>query len=91
MTNRHEELKHVEICQLHTEGEAPYANPEFRNSFHVNSFFIEKNVCNFFGLNFYIDSSKIGFNINYINSIICVTSKLRFWMRSTINVFQLLN
>lgn len=44
MTNRHEELKHVEICQLHTEGEAPYANPEFRNSFHVNSFFIEKNV-----------------------------------------------
>ena len=44
MTNRHEELKHVEICQLHTEGEAPYANPEFRNSFHVNSFFIGKNV-----------------------------------------------
>ncbi len=26
MSNRHEELRNVEICQLHTEGEAPYAN-----------------------------------------------------------------
>ncbi|WP_460217978.1 acetyl-CoA hydrolase/transferase family protein [Psychroserpens sp. MEBiC05023] len=44
MTARHEELKNVEICQLHTEGEAPYANLELKNSFHVNSFFIGKNV-----------------------------------------------
>jgi len=44
MTERHEELKNVEVCQLHTEGEAPYANPELRESFHVNSFFIGKNV-----------------------------------------------
>jgi acyl-CoA hydrolase len=44
MTARHEELKNVEVCQLHTEGEAPYANPELRESFHVNSFFIGKNV-----------------------------------------------
>ena len=44
MTERHEELKNVEVCQLHTEGEAPYANPELRDSFHVNSFFIGKNV-----------------------------------------------
>ncbi|MCL4119214.1 UNVERIFIED_CONTAM: hypothetical protein GTU68_021256 [Idotea baltica] len=44
MTARHEELKHVEVCQLHTEGEAPYANPELHDSFHVNSFFIGKNV-----------------------------------------------
>ena len=41
---RHSELRNVEICQLHTEGEAPYANPEFSESFHVNSFFIGKNV-----------------------------------------------
>jgi acyl-CoA hydrolase len=41
---RHEELRNVEICQLHTEGEAPYANPEYAESFHVNSFFIGKNV-----------------------------------------------
>jgi acyl-CoA hydrolase len=44
MSARHEELRNVEICQLHTEGEAPYANPELRDSFHVNSFFIGKNV-----------------------------------------------
>jgi len=44
MTARHEELKNVEVCQLHTEGEAPYANPEMRDSFHVNSFFVGKNV-----------------------------------------------
>lgn len=44
MSARHEELRNVEICQLHTEGEAPYADPELRDSFHVNSFFIGKNV-----------------------------------------------
>ncbi|MTE26599.1 acetyl-CoA hydrolase/transferase family protein [Winogradskyella ouciana] len=44
MSARHEELRNVEICQLHTEGKAPYANPEFAESFHVNSFFIGKNV-----------------------------------------------
>jgi acyl-CoA hydrolase len=44
MTERHEELRNVEVCQLHTEGEAPYANPELRDSFHVNSFFVGKNV-----------------------------------------------
>jgi len=44
LTARHEELRGVEICQLHTEGEAPYANPELRESFHVNSFFIGKNI-----------------------------------------------
>ncbi|MDA0177324.1 4-hydroxybutyrate CoA-transferase [Mesoflavibacter profundi] len=41
---RHEELKNVEVCHLHTEGEAPYANLELKDSFHVNSFFIGKNV-----------------------------------------------
>ncbi|MUU77938.1 acetyl-CoA hydrolase/transferase family protein [Winogradskyella endarachnes] len=41
---RHEELRNVEVCHLHTEGVAPYANPEFSESFHVNSFFIGKNV-----------------------------------------------
>lgn len=44
MSARHEELKNVEVCHLHTEGEAPYANPELSESFHVNSFFIGKNV-----------------------------------------------
>ena len=44
MTNRHEELRNVEVCHLHTEGEAPYANPELRDSFHINSFFIGGNI-----------------------------------------------
>ncbi|WP_431137219.1 acetyl-CoA hydrolase/transferase family protein [Psychroserpens mesophilus] len=44
LSDRHEELKNVEVCHLHTEGDAPYANPELKNSFHVNSFFIGKNV-----------------------------------------------
>ncbi|WP_159022716.1 acetyl-CoA hydrolase/transferase family protein [Formosa sp. L2A11] len=44
LTERHDELRNVEICHLHTEGKAPYANPDFRDSFHVNSFFIAKNI-----------------------------------------------
>tara|TARA_R110002049_G_scaffold274391_4_gene452327 strand:- start:274 stop:1539 length:1266 start_codon:yes stop_codon:yes gene_type:complete len=44
MTERYEELKNVEVCHLHVEGEAPYANPELHESFHVNSFFIGNNV-----------------------------------------------
>ncbi|MDA9343871.1 4-hydroxybutyrate CoA-transferase [Algibacter sp.] len=44
MTERHEELQNVEVCHLHVEGETPYANPELKDSFHVNSFFIGSNV-----------------------------------------------
>jgi acyl-CoA hydrolase len=44
MSARHEELRNVEVCHLHTEGEAPYADPIYKDSFHVNSFFIGKNM-----------------------------------------------
>jgi acyl-CoA hydrolase len=44
MTDRHEELRNVEVCHLHVEGDAPYANPELKDSFHVNSFFLGENV-----------------------------------------------
>lgn len=44
MAERASELRNVEVCHLHTEGEAPYANPELAASFHVNSFFIGANV-----------------------------------------------
>ncbi|RUA11405.1 MAG: 4-hydroxybutyrate CoA-transferase [Flavobacteriia bacterium] len=44
MTARSDELKHVTVCHLHTEGEAPYADPKLKDSFHVNSFFIGSNV-----------------------------------------------
>ncbi len=44
MTDRHEELRNVEVCHLHIEGEAPYADPKYKDSFYVNSFFIGPNV-----------------------------------------------
>ena len=44
LTDRAAELRNVEICHLHTEGEALYANPDLSESFHVNSFFIGANV-----------------------------------------------
>lgn len=44
LSERASELRNVEVCHLHTEGEAAYANPELRESFHVNSFFIGGNV-----------------------------------------------
>ncbi|PHS50971.1 MAG: 4-hydroxybutyrate CoA-transferase [Lutibacter sp.] len=44
MTDRHEELRNVEVCHLHIEGDAPYADPKYKDSFHVNSLFIGHNV-----------------------------------------------
>jgi len=44
LTERASELRNVEVCHLHTEGEARYANPTLSESFHVNSFFIGANV-----------------------------------------------
>ncbi len=44
LAERAHELRDVEVCHMHTEGEAPYADPALKESFHVNSFFIGKNV-----------------------------------------------
>lgn len=44
LSDRAAELRNVEVCHLHTEGNAPYANPDLADSFHVNSFFIGANV-----------------------------------------------
>ena len=44
MTGRHEELRNVEVCHLHLEGRTPYADVKYKDSFHVNSFFIGHNV-----------------------------------------------
>lgn len=44
LTERASELRNVEVCHLHTEGEARYAHPSLAESFHVNSFFIGANV-----------------------------------------------
>lgn len=44
MTERASELRDVEIVHLHTEGDAPYARPEYEDSFRVNAFFVGGNV-----------------------------------------------
>lgn len=44
LTQRHRELRNVEIVHIHTEGEATYAKPEYKDAFHVNSFFIGHNL-----------------------------------------------
>lgn len=44
MTNRAFELHDVEIVQLHTEGEAPYAQPQYQGRFRVNALFVGANV-----------------------------------------------
>lgn len=44
MVGRAGDLKSVEIVSLHTEGDAPYVRPEYRESFRLNAFFVGKNV-----------------------------------------------
>jgi acyl-CoA hydrolase len=44
MVQRADELRNVEIVSLHTEGEAPYVRPEYRDSFRLNAFFVGRNV-----------------------------------------------
>ena len=41
---RNHELKDVHIHHLHTEGPAPYADPEFEGVFQLDSFFVGGNV-----------------------------------------------
>jgi acyl-CoA hydrolase len=44
MTARAPELKNVEIISLHTEGEAPYADPKYSDNFFMNALFVGSNV-----------------------------------------------
>jgi len=44
MTERAPELLDVEVIHLHTEGEAPYADPKYDGHFKVNAMFLGKNV-----------------------------------------------
>ncbi|ABB24946.1 acetyl-CoA hydrolase/transferase family protein [Pelodictyon luteolum] len=44
MVGRADELRDVEIVSLHTEGEAAYVRPEYRESFRLNSLFVGRNV-----------------------------------------------
>ena len=44
MSERHNELKNVSIYQIHTEGEAPYANQQYQDSFSIKAFFVGSNM-----------------------------------------------
>lgn len=44
LAERREELRSVEIVHLHTEGAAPYAEPEMEGHFRVNALFVGGNV-----------------------------------------------
>lgn len=44
LTNRHSELRDITIYHLHTEGVAPYVNPEYKDTFKTKAFFVGKNV-----------------------------------------------
>ena len=44
LTERADELRHVKIYHLHTEGAAPYADIKYKDSFQVNSMFLGSNV-----------------------------------------------
>lgn len=44
LTNRHSELSDITIYHLHTEGVAPYVNPEYRDVFKTRAFFVGKNI-----------------------------------------------
>ena len=44
MVDRADELRNVEIVHLHTEGEAKYAEEQYKDSFRVNAMFVGANV-----------------------------------------------
>ncbi|MEL6557805.1 MAG: acetyl-CoA hydrolase/transferase C-terminal domain-containing protein [Bacteroidota bacterium] len=44
MTDRHSELRNVEIVSAHTEGPVPYANELYEDSFTINCFFVGHNI-----------------------------------------------
>lgn len=44
LTDRASELKDVEMCHIHTYGEAKYADVQYKDSFFVNSLFVGANV-----------------------------------------------
>ncbi len=44
LTDRADELSEVDIIHLHTEGEAPYATPQYDDTFHTSALFVGSNV-----------------------------------------------
>ncbi|MFZ7116722.1 MAG: acetyl-CoA hydrolase/transferase family protein [Bacteroidota bacterium] len=44
LSARNKKVSNIEIVHIHTEGESKYSSPEFKDSFHINSFFIGANL-----------------------------------------------
>ena len=44
LSERWEELKNVKIYHMHVEGDAPYADEKYADSFRVNNMFVGKNT-----------------------------------------------
>ncbi len=44
LVRRHQELEQIEMVHLHTEGRAPYADPEYADTFFTRSLFVGANV-----------------------------------------------
>ena len=44
LMERANEIRDITIYQMHTEGKAPYADPQWKDIFKVNCFFIGKNL-----------------------------------------------
>ncbi len=44
MTKRHSELRNVKLYSVHTEGEAPYSDEKYKDSFTINTLFVGANI-----------------------------------------------
>ncbi len=44
LTERHRELSDITFYHMHTEGPAPYVNPEYSSSFRTKAFFVGSNI-----------------------------------------------
>lgn len=44
MVTRADELRNVELVHIHTEGDLPYCDPKYKESFHANTFFTGTNM-----------------------------------------------
>jgi len=68
LADRHDELTDIKIYHMHTEGSAPYAKPEYSDTFHVNSFFLGANC-------------RVPTNEGYADFIPCFLSEIPLMIR----------
>jgi 4-hydroxybutyrate CoA-transferase len=72
LTARYKELKEVEITHMHTEGEAPYAHPEYADAFRVNVFFVAGNTRP------YVDRTNVQYIPMFLSEIPVLIRRGRF-------------